>query len=1767
MNTAIKKTWHRIVTCLYGSSLKSKGNFTGLQNFVLEPLEPRVLLSAGLPLTAVDYPPQNSYNRYEVVCEADILIDINHINQNIFIPEDGYDSQDIQTSTNGQTLFTIHEDINDIAIESYSNDNTLSCYTAEVTRQEIVFIDSNAPDYQRLIGNILASNNDTRNIEVIVLDSNLNGIEQISEVLAEYEDVDAVHILSHATSGELKLGSTSLSLNNLGEYKEQIQTWSRALSADADLLFYGCDLAAGEDGRTLLETIGNITGADVAASTDKTGNTLLGGDWILEYKIGRLETAVALNVTTQAQWQGLLATVSTTTTNDVLDGDTLSIAALIADPGTDGEISLREAIIAANNTAGADVISVPAGTYQLSITGTGENSAATGDLDIDDDVTIVGADASTTIIDANAIDRVFHAISGVIEIQNITITDGAVTNNGGAGMRIESAADVTLSDCIVSDNHETSGNEGGGGFYNAGSLTLSNSLITGNSANDDGGGVINFGTFVATNSLIDNNNAIQNNKTGGGIANQIAGDITLTNVTISGNAADTGGGIYHNAAAATLQNVTVTANSGTDYIGGVSAGGMTIRNTIIAGNTSGGSAPDIAGTFNSLGNNIIGDTAGGADGFDVSDRLDVDPLLNALADNGGPTMTHSLHSSSTAIDQGSATGAPSDDQRGYTRDASPDIGAFEYNPVITGTNFGFELPGTVKQFDWENVPGWSSDSVASDSGVEDWDVPEGSWRAYLWNLDPSVWQLTDHVIIAGQTYELKVDAKITGTSGELMMRLYYDDGGTRTEIDSATYSLSTDTWGEFTLTFDSDDVLAAVGHNLGIEFENTDGSEGWIGLDDVQLSFTASSDLTLWMATEQDVSGSGTPGITDWTSGTVIELGDPNFDLEPGTTNGTFSAAIDFDAMVSDGNASVSSLHYVTQDVLVGSSPSFQLLAGDVIVTFAQTETVGGFTANSDNVLVFRPTTLGDFSAGDWYRLLENPIGQGIGSLTLIEQDTLIGDYTVTAGHFLMTASGVRDIRYVEVTGTGLGTTSTTHSVLIHAADIDLGAVNNGIDALELVEEDIILGGTTLTAGQIIFGLESTDSSVGSSSPIEVTDQDFAVLTVTQTDLGGTGLTQATAALLLEGADINLDTTAERNAALTLCSVEGNLSPVITSDGGGDTAAVNVAENRTGVTTVTATDGDGDTPTFSITGGADAALFSIDTNTGVLTFNAAPDYENPGDSNTDNDYVVEVTADDGNGGTDSQTITVTVTDVNDNAPTQVNNTGSTVAEGGTDTISNTELRYDDAEQPATSVIYTVTGGLANGQLELTTNPGLAITSFTQDDIDNNRVVYVHDDSETTSDSFTFNVADGDGLADLIDDFEIYATGNVGSVANPPWNTTEGSFYADISAEGGGNQYVSTYGSGDWRDLSITMPLEIDAVGTLSFDVYVDAETGLDNAFGLVASETLIGGEISFYDDYGPYVRVTTDDGGDSNNVVALDARDGDVFVDNIAYLNIGQWYNIKLVIDTAGGDSGNGGFDVYVDDGLVYSSSDFRMAYRTPLDTFMLMAGIDANQDNVRVDNIEISEQPNTLTGQSFAITITPVNDNPPVITSDGGGATANVNAAENQTSVTTVTATDADGTSPTFSITGGADMALFSIDTNTGVLTFNAAPDYENPGDADINNTYIVEVTASDGTNTDIQTITVTVTNENDNDPVITSDGGGATAAVNAAENQTSVTTVTATDADGTSPSFSITGGADMALFSIDTNTGVLTFDAAPDYENPGDADINNTYIVEVTA
>jgi len=204
---------------------------------------------------------------------------------------------------------------------------------------------------------------------------------------------------------------------------------------------------------------------------------------------------------------------------------------------------------------------------------------------------------------------------------------------------------------------------------------------------------------------------------------------------------------------------------------------------------------------------------------------------------------------------------------------------------------------------------------------------------------------------------------------------------------------------------------------------------------------------------------------------------------------------------------------------------------------------------------------------------------------------------------------------------------------------------------------------------------------------------------------------------------------------------------------------------------------------------------------------------------------------------------------------------------------------------------------------------------------------------------------------------------------------------------------------------------------------------------------------------------------------------------------------------------------------------------------------------------------------QDISVSVTDANE-APAITSNGGGATGSANAEENSLDVTTVTADDVDdGGQATFSIIGGDDALRFSIEADTGDLTFSVAPDFEAPTDAGGNNVYEVQVQVTDGTLTDTQLLSVTVTNANDA-PVITSNGGGAAGTLNVTENTTLVTTITATDADRPAQTltYSITAGDDMDLFSINSSTGALTFIAAPDYEVPVDADLDNVYEVAVT-
>jgi hypothetical protein len=202
-----------------------------------------------------------------------------------------------------------------------------------------------------------------------------------------------------------------------------------------------------------------------------------------------------------------------------------------------------------------------------------------------------------------------------------------------------------------------------------------------------------------------------------------------------------------------------------------------------------------------------------------------------------------------------------------------------------------------------------------------------------------------------------------------------------------------------------------------------------------------------------------------------------------------------------------------------------------------------------------------------------------------------------------------------------------------------------------------------------------------------------------------------------------------------------NNPPVITSDGGGPAAVLNVAENTTAVTTVAASDADLDPLSYAISGGTDAGLFTIDSSTGALAFINPPDYENPGDSNTDNVYEVTIATSDGFGGSDSQTVLITVTPVNE-APSAANSSVTT-SEDTSYTFSAADFSFSDGDgDPLDSVQITsleTVGTLQLSGVDVSLNQVISRADL---DAGNLTFTPVVNQNGTSYDSFSYSVSDG-----------------------------------------------------------------------------------------------------------------------------------------------------------------------------------------------------------------------------------------------------------------------------------------------------------------------------------------------------------------------------------------------------------------------------------------
>jgi hypothetical protein len=407
----------------------------------------------------------------------------------------------------------------------------------------------------------------------------------------------------------------------------------------------------------------------------------------------------------------MLAPVTVGNLLDVVNGNTQSIAELIANDGGDG-ISLREAILAANADTEADTISFAA---SLFAGGAGTILLENGELDIENSLTIQGSGAGLLTIDASGNDftptstpfdinefndgdgsRVFNIDDGddstnsSVLLLDLTITGGDISDSGGA---IRNAEDLSLDRCDIRFNyslfegggifntfdgtvevfastiHVNWSEASGGGISSLGDVLIIDSTISENFAAEDGGGLNVFGDLRLEGSTISGNGAGGN---GGGIQIPISSgnNLRIVNSTISGNTATlSGGGLYIDDLAspvvAEVSYSTIVGNSAA-FGGGLFYDSLddtlTVSNSIVADNTATTLAPDSVGAryFYSL----LGDNTGSLvspaplGSPDANGNLvgtfgaAIGPLLGPLDDNGGPTLTHALLAGSPAINAG-----------------------------------------------------------------------------------------------------------------------------------------------------------------------------------------------------------------------------------------------------------------------------------------------------------------------------------------------------------------------------------------------------------------------------------------------------------------------------------------------------------------------------------------------------------------------------------------------------------------------------------------------------------------------------------------------------------------------------------------------------------------------------------------------------------------------------------------------------------------------------------------------------------------------------------------------------------------------------------------------------------------------------------------------------------------------------------------------------------------------------------------------------------
>jgi VCBS repeat-containing protein len=931
-----------------------------------------------------------------------------------------------------------------------------------------------------------------------------------------------------------------------------------------------------------------------------------------------------------------------------------------------GSGSLRAAVALANAAADADTIQ-----FQAGLTGT---ISLVGELSLTHDVTIDGDtntdDKADIVLSGRDLNRVFN-LSGAIHttLLSLTLTGGnaGASLGGGAIRSINSGATIDLIDSTIASCTAHSG----GGIYAFGSLRLINSTLTDNSANSDGGGILFGGSaLLIVNSTISGNTAAAY---GGAIRATDNGSLSIFNSTITGNS--------HSSASTLAGGISL-------YHGSV----LTISNSVVAQNT-GGTNPDISenGTNTiTATNNFFGSSSGLVLDTDTNNGFG-NAMLGALADNGGTVKTHAILAGSPLIGAGDASVRPADtfDLDGDSNTTEPlpldatgsarvngnlDIGAVEADFDLVVTTAGDDSVGASLAADRTDGGGLSLREAiawaASDAKIGFDESVLGSTIVLQTELELSKDITIDGDMALDGVRDGKADVTISGDSnhdGTGNVRIFKISGaGTEVALHSLTLEGGFDAASGGAIWTDSGTELTVV--NSTIRDSDSDRGAGIFTFGNLTVvNSTIHGNAATSFAGGVYVAGTTArfynatlTGNTSFSGGAIDTLAGSQLVITNSTITGNHAtgAAGGIDMYSTLGNITTATIRnsIVSGNTSDGSGPDIwdaygSSLPGTINATNSLLGTgivvdIGGANIRSNAPLL---GTLQD-NGGPvlTMRPLDGSPAIGAGTNSDIGSDffDLDGDGNTTEPTPIDSRGAQRIVGTVDIGAVETLATNDTNGGNAVTENTDPTATGNVLtnDANGHVfgfRAGAESAGGGLSNGTIagIYGSLTLATNGAWTYSLNNADPDTNALAAgaVVTDKFTYGMQSGSLSDLFDRAELVITITGANDA------------PVITSNGGGDVAFINVAENTTAVTTVTSTDVDGPARTYSITGGFDMDKFHIDTTTGVLTFITVPDFEVPTDfavpaGTGNNVYGVNVTVSDGTL-TDTQAMAVTVTNV------------------------------------------------------------------------------------------------------------------------------------------------------------------------------------------------------------------------------------------------------------------------------------------------------------------------------------------------------------------------------------------------------------------------------------------------------------------------------------------------------------------------------------------